>query len=146
VKGVGGAAKAFGAQALKRVPIVGSLLAGGVTLAMGGSAQEAVGSAVGTGVGTAIGATLGSFIPIPVVGTLLGGAIGGFIGDSIGSAIGGLFSPQEANAASLASAAASLSSMTRPSIEVKVIHDQDAIDKIDVQLGKRWRDTGRIAF
>jgi hypothetical protein len=146
VKGVGGAAKAFGAQALKRVPIVGSLLAGGVTLAMGGSAQEAVGSAVGSGVGTAIGATLGSFIPIPVVGTLLGGAIGGFIGDSIGSAIGGLFSPQEANAASLASAAASLSSMTRPSIEVKVIHDQDAIDKIDVSLGKRWRDSGRLAF
>ncbi|CAB4152856.1 hypothetical protein UFOVP613_36 [uncultured Caudovirales phage] len=84
-----GGIKSVGKGILSRIPIAGSLFAGALTLAAGGSATEAAGSAIGSGVGTAIGATLGS--ALGPLGTLAGGFLGGIAGDAIGTAIGGLF-------------------------------------------------------
>ncbi len=88
-KGVGGllkrgALKLFGKTFVKaasklfgRVPIIGPLIVGIVSLISG----EPLGQAVFKVFGAAIGELLGTFIPIPVVGTLLGGTIGMFVGD-----------------------------------------------------------------
>tara|TARA_B100001113_G_scaffold207626_1_gene170220 strand:- start:569 stop:2077 length:1509 start_codon:yes stop_codon:yes gene_type:complete len=66
------ASKIFG-----RIPIVGPLIVGIVSLVSG----EPIGQALFKTIGASVGGLLGTFIPIPVIGTLLGEAIGVFVGD-----------------------------------------------------------------
>ena len=66
------AGKMFG-----RIPIVGPLIVGIVSLLTG----EPVTQALFKAFGAAIGGLLGSFIPIPILGTLIGETIGVFVGD-----------------------------------------------------------------
>ena len=79
-----GALKVFGKTFVKaagkifgKVPIIGPLIVGIVSLVSG----EPLGQALFKTFGAAIGGLLGTFIPIPIVGTLLGEAIGVFVGD-----------------------------------------------------------------
>jgi hypothetical protein len=79
-----GALKIFGKAFVKvagkifgRVPIIGPVIVGIVSLISG----EPLGQAVFKTLGAAVGGLLGTFIPIPVVGTLLGEAVGVFVGD-----------------------------------------------------------------
>ncbi len=88
-KGVGGlmkrgALKLFGKTFVKaagklfgRIPIIGPLIVGIVSLVTG----EPLGQALFKMFGAAIGGLLGTFIPIPIIGTLLGETIGVFVGD-----------------------------------------------------------------
>jgi hypothetical protein len=88
-KGVGGlmkrgALKLFGKTFVKaagkifgKVPIIGPLIVGIVSLISG----EPLGQALFKTFGAAIGGLLGTFIPIPIIGTLLGETIGVFVGD-----------------------------------------------------------------
>ena len=88
-KGVGGlmkrgALKVFGKTFVKaagkifgKVPIIGPLIIGIVSLVSG----EPLGQALFKTFGAAIGGLLGTFIPIPIIGTLLGETIGVFVGD-----------------------------------------------------------------
>lgn len=85
--GIGGAAKAGFSKIGTRIPILGSLLAGGMEFAESGDIGKAGGAGVGAGLGTAIGAGIGSVIP--GAGTLVGGLAGGIIGEFIGKTIGG---------------------------------------------------------
>jgi hypothetical protein len=62
-----------------RIPILGPLIVGVVSIMSG----EPPGQAIFKALGAALGGALGSFIPIPVVGTLLGETIGVFVGDLI---------------------------------------------------------------
>lgn len=85
----GGTGKALGAGFKGiggRIPILGSLLAGGLEYAQSGNVGRAGGAAAGAGLGTAIGAGIGSVIP--GAGTLVGGLAGGIIGEFIGKTIG----------------------------------------------------------
>ena len=79
-----GALKIFGKAFVKvagkifgRVPIIGPVIVGIVSLISG----EPLGQAIFKTLGAAVGGLLGTFIPIPVVGTLLGEAVGVFVGD-----------------------------------------------------------------
>lgn len=85
--GIGGAAKAGFSKIGTRIPILGSLLAGGMEFAESGDVGKAGGAGIGAGLGTAIGAGVGSVIP--GAGTLVGGLAGGIIGEFIGKTIGG---------------------------------------------------------
>ena len=88
-KGIGGlmkrgALKLFGKTFVKaagkifgRIPIIGPLIVGIVSLVSG----EPLGQALFKTFGAAIGGLLGTFIPIPIIGTLLGETIGVFVGD-----------------------------------------------------------------
>lgn len=97
IKGlIGGTGRALGAgfKGLGgRIPILGSLLAGGLEFAQSGDIGKAGGAGIGAGLGTAIGAGIGSVIPGAgtVVGGLAGGIIGEFIGKTIGGGITGIF-------------------------------------------------------
>ena len=62
-----------------RIPILGPLIVGVVSIMSG----EPPGQAIFKALGAALGGALGTFIPIPVVGTLLGETIGVFVGDLI---------------------------------------------------------------
>ena len=79
-----GALKLFGKTFVKtagkifgRIPIIGPLIVGIVSLMSG----EPLGQALFKTFGAAIGGMLGTFIPVPVLGTLLGEAVGVFVGD-----------------------------------------------------------------
>ena len=79
-----GALKVFGKTFVKaagkifgKVPIIGPLIIGIVSLISG----EPLGQALFKTFGAAIGGLLGTFIPIPIIGTLLGETIGVFVGD-----------------------------------------------------------------
>ena len=89
-KGLFGGAAGLAGKGLKgiggRIPILGSLLAGGLEFAQTGNAGRAGGAAIGTGLGTAIGAGIGSVIP--GAGTVVGGLAGGIIGEFLGKTIG----------------------------------------------------------
>ena len=85
--GIGGAATKGFTKIGTRIPILGSLLAGGMEFAQSGDLGKAGGAGVGAGLGTAIGAGIGSVIP--GAGTLVGGLAGGIIGEFIGKTIGG---------------------------------------------------------
>ena len=70
----------FGKTATKmfgRIPIIGPLIVGIVSLLSG----EPVGQALFKTFGAAIGGFLGTFIPIPILGTIIGEIIGTFVGD-----------------------------------------------------------------
>jgi len=62
-----------------RIPILGPLIVGVVSIMSG----EPPGQAIFKALGAALGGALGTFIPIPVVGTLVGETIGVFVGDLI---------------------------------------------------------------
>ena len=79
-----GALKLFGKTFVKtagkifgRIPIIGPIIVGIVSLMSG----EPPGQALFKTFGAAIGGMLGTFIPVPVLGTLLGEAVGVFVGD-----------------------------------------------------------------
>jgi len=61
----------------KRIPILGPLIVGVVSLMSGEPAAQALFKATGA----ALGGALGTFIPIPILGTLIGETIGVFVGD-----------------------------------------------------------------
>ena len=62
-----------------RIPILGPLIVGVVSIMSG----EPPGQAIFKALGAALGGALGTFIPIPVVGTLIGETIGVFVGDLV---------------------------------------------------------------
>jgi len=61
----------------KRIPILGPVIVGVVSLMSGEPAAQALFKAAGA----ALGGALGTFIPIPILGTLIGETIGVFVGD-----------------------------------------------------------------
>ena len=73
------AAKGFIGKFFGKVPIVGPLIVGIISLLSGEPAAQALFKAMGA----ALGGFLGSFIPIPILGTLIGETIGVFVGDLI---------------------------------------------------------------
>ena len=73
IKGAMPAVKGF----LGRIPIMGPLIVGIVSLLTG----DHPGKAIFKALGAALGGALGTFIPIPVLGTLIGETIGVFVGE-----------------------------------------------------------------
>ena len=73
IKGAMPAVKGF----LGRIPIMGPLIVGIVSLLTG----DPPGKAIFKALGAALGGALGTFIPIPVLGTLIGETIGVFVGE-----------------------------------------------------------------
>ena len=71
------ASKGFISKFFGKIPIVGPLVVGIVSLLSGEPAAQAIFKAIGA----ALGGLLGSFIPIPILGTFIGEAIGVFVGD-----------------------------------------------------------------
>jgi len=71
------AAKGFIGKFFGKIPIVGPLIIGVISLLAGEPAAQALFKAMGA----ALGGFLGSFIPIPILGTLIGETIGVFVGD-----------------------------------------------------------------
>jgi hypothetical protein len=61
----------------KRIPVMGPIIVGIVSLMSGEPAAQALFKAGGA----ALGGALGTFIPIPILGTLIGETIGVFVGD-----------------------------------------------------------------
>ena len=61
----------------KRIPVLGPIIVGIVSLMSGEPAAQALFKAGGA----ALGGALGTFIPIPILGTLIGETIGVFVGD-----------------------------------------------------------------
>ena len=72
-------AKPFVSKFFGRIPIVGPLVVGIVSIISG----DPIGQALFKTIGAALGGFLGTFIPIPVIGTLLGETIGVFVGDML---------------------------------------------------------------
>ena len=72
-------AKPFLSKFFGKIPIVGPLIIGIVSLLSGEPAAQALFKAMGA----ALGGFLGTFIPIPILGTLIGETIGVFVGDLI---------------------------------------------------------------
>jgi len=70
-------AKPFLSKFFGKIPIVGPLVVGIVSLLSG----EPAGQAIFKTMGAALGGVAGSFIPIPILGTLIGETIGVFVGD-----------------------------------------------------------------
>ena len=72
-------AKPFLGKFFGRIPIIGPLVVGIVSILSG----DPVGKALFKTIGAALGGALGTFIPIPVIGTLLGETIGVWFGDML---------------------------------------------------------------
>ena len=70
-------AQPFLSKFFGRVPIIGPLVVGIVSILSG----DPVGQAVFKTMGAALGGFLGTFIPIPILGTLIGETLGVFVGD-----------------------------------------------------------------
>jgi len=70
-------AKPFVSKFFGKIPIIGPLVVGIVSIVSG----EPLGKALFKTLGAALGGALGTFIPIPVLGTLIGETIGVFVGD-----------------------------------------------------------------
>ena len=77
ISGAFKAAKPFLSKFFGRVPIIGPLVVGIVSLLSG----EPAGQALFKTMGAALGGFLGTFIPIPILGTLIGETLGVFVGD-----------------------------------------------------------------
>lgn len=152
-KGAAGVAAKAGAEIagvglakglLKRIPVMGSLIAGGATLAMGGSAQAALGSTIGSAVGGVAGAAIGTALLGPI-----GGAIGGFLGstagDIIGTAIGDVFTDhsgdwRNAGPSYMAGYNGGIPSNLPPAPPINInvtLDDKQIIKKVDVAGGRR---------
>ena len=72
-------AKPFLSKFFGKIPIIGPLVVGIVSLLSG----EPLGKALFKTIGAALGGALGTFIPIPIIGTLLGETIGVWVGDML---------------------------------------------------------------
>ena len=72
-------AKPFLSKFFGKIPIIGPLVIGIVSLLSG----EPLGKALFKTIGAALGGALGTFIPIPIIGTLLGETIGVWVGDML---------------------------------------------------------------
>ena len=72
-------AKPFLSKFFGKIPILGPLVIGIVSILSG----DPVGKALFKTIGAALGGALGTFIPIPVIGTLLGETIGVWFGDML---------------------------------------------------------------
>ena len=72
-------AKPFLSKFFGKIPIIGPLVVGIVSLLSG----EPLGKALFKMIGAALGGALGTFIPIPIIGTLLGETIGVWVGDML---------------------------------------------------------------
>ena len=72
-------AKPFIGKFFGRIPIIGPLVVGIVSILSG----DPIGKALFKTIGAALGGALGTFIPIPVIGTMLGEAIGVWVGDML---------------------------------------------------------------
>ena len=72
-------AKPFVSKFFGRIPIVGPLVVGIVSIISG----DPPGQALFKTIGAALGGFLGTCIPIPIIGTLLGETIGVFVGDML---------------------------------------------------------------
>ena len=72
-------AKPFVSKFFGRIPIVGPLVVGIVSIISG----DPPGKALFKTIGAALGGFLGTFIPIPILGTILGETIGVFVGDML---------------------------------------------------------------
>ena len=72
-------AKPFVSKFFGRIPIVGPLVVGIVSIISG----DPPGQALFKTIGAALGGALGTFIPIPVLGTIIGETIGVFVGDML---------------------------------------------------------------
>ena len=70
-------AKPFVSKFFGKIPIIGPIVVGLVSIISG----EPLGKALFKTIGAALGGALGTFIPIPVLGTLIGETIGVFVGD-----------------------------------------------------------------
>ena len=70
-------AQPFISKFFGRVPIIGPLVVGIVSILSG----DPVGQALFKTMGAALGGFLGTFIPIPILGTLIGETLGVFVGD-----------------------------------------------------------------
>ena len=70
-------AKPFVSKFFGKIPIIGPIVVGLVSVISG----EPLGKALFKTLGAALGGALGTFIPIPVLGTLIGETIGVFVGD-----------------------------------------------------------------
>jgi len=96
----GGGLKGFGANVKtalgvstkmgSKIPLIGSLLAGGGEYLSSGSVSRSVGAGLGNAAGglagAAVGAAIGSVVPI--IGTAIGGLVGGIVGSYGGSELG----------------------------------------------------------
>ena len=72
-------AKPFVSKFFGKIPIVGPLIVGIVSIISG----DPIGQALFKTIGAALGGALGTFIPIPILGTILGETIGVFVGDML---------------------------------------------------------------
>ena len=72
-------AKPFLSKFFGKIPIIGPLVVGIVSLLSG----EPLGKALFKTIGAALGGALGTFIPIPIIGTLLCETIGVWVGDML---------------------------------------------------------------
>ena len=72
-------AKPFVSKFFGRIPIIGPLVVGIVSIISG----DPIGQALFKTIGAALGGALGTFIPIPILGTILGETIGVFVGDML---------------------------------------------------------------
>jgi hypothetical protein len=79
-------AKGLGGSVLKKIPIVGSAIAGGMEYMESGNLGRSIASAVGSGLGTALGGIAGTAV-LPGVGTAAGGIAGGMAGESAATAL-----------------------------------------------------------
>tara|TARA_B100001142_G_scaffold72428_1_gene73194 strand:+ start:5120 stop:7294 length:2175 start_codon:yes stop_codon:yes gene_type:complete len=69
-------------KGIRGIPLVGSLIAIGIDLAMGETLDRAIVGAIGGSLGFSIGAAIGTgLIPIPFLGTAIGGFVGAGLGD-----------------------------------------------------------------
>lgn len=100
--GLGGKAKnskifKFLGKFLKRIPVLGALIGGGLLLSDWDNLDtvgkgKAVGELGGGLAGGAIGAVVGTMV-FPVVGTVIGGLLGAWLGSEAGESIGGAIAP-----------------------------------------------------
>ena len=72
-------AKPFVSKFFGRIPIIGPLVVGIVSIISG----DPIGQALFKTIGAALGGALGTFIPIHILGTILGETIGVFVGDML---------------------------------------------------------------
>ena len=72
-------AKPFVSKFFGKIPIIGPLVVGIVSILTG----DPPGLALFKAIGAALGGFLGTFIPIPILGTLIGETIGVFLGDML---------------------------------------------------------------
>jgi hypothetical protein len=79
-------AKGFGGSLLKKIPLVGSAIAGGMEYMQSGKLGRSLAAGIGSGLGTVAGGLAGT-AALPGVGTVAGGIAGGIGGEKAGTAI-----------------------------------------------------------